>query len=217
MEHSFWHECWQNKQIGFHLPEPHLLLEKHWHELQAAKGTRVLVPLCGKSLDLNWLAGHGHEVIGAELSEIAVDAFFSEQDLDAEIEMVGAFKCYRHGNISIFCGDFFQLTTELTGPLDHFYDRAAVGALPEAMRKNYARQMKKLLPAGTTGLCISNDFNQGEMPGPPFSVPPQAMQELYGSTVTISKLETVDALEKMQVLKDRGLTRFQEHALLMKF
>ncbi len=35
-------------------------------------GRRVLVPLCGKTPDLLWLAEQGNEIVGVELSEIAV-------------------------------------------------------------------------------------------------------------------------------------------------
>ncbi|EXF43869.1 thiopurine s-methyltransferase [Pseudomonas sp. BAY1663] len=57
----------------------------------------MLVPLCGKSLDLAWLAGQGFNVLGVELSEKAVEAFFAEQQLEAEVSQAGAFRVYRSG------------------------------------------------------------------------------------------------------------------------
>jgi Thiopurine S-methyltransferase (TPMT). len=35
----------------------------------------VLVPLCGKSLDMDWLLDAGYKVFGIELSNIAIQAF----------------------------------------------------------------------------------------------------------------------------------------------
>ena len=50
--------------------------------LGLAKGAAVLVPLCGKSLDLVWLAEQGHAVIGVELAE----AFVKEQQRAAMLK-----------------------------------------------------------------------------------------------------------------------------------
>ena len=81
MEPTFWQQRWQTNQIGFHEATPHPLLLRHWPRLTLAPGSRVFVPLCGKSLDLLWLRTQGHEVIGVELSAIGVDAFFAEAAL----------------------------------------------------------------------------------------------------------------------------------------
>src|SRR5450830_150029 len=85
MDSQFWRERWARNQIGFHLPEVNPYLQRHWPLLALAQGAKVLVPLCGKSLDLVWLASQGHRVLGVELSEQAVDAFFSEQGLTPRI------------------------------------------------------------------------------------------------------------------------------------
>mgnify|MGYP000992455332 CR=1 FL=1 len=66
MDHGFWLERWRNGQIGFHNSEVNGMLLRHHAQLGAA--ARVLVPLCGKSLDMGWLAAQGHEVVGIELS-----------------------------------------------------------------------------------------------------------------------------------------------------
>ena len=55
MDADFWHARWQENRIGFHLPQTHYLLVRYWPVLQAGPGERVLVPLCGKSLDMLWL------------------------------------------------------------------------------------------------------------------------------------------------------------------
>ena len=39
------------------------------------------MPLCGKSLDMVWLAAQGHEVLGVELAPLAVEQFFAENEL----------------------------------------------------------------------------------------------------------------------------------------
>ena len=67
MEPEFWQERWARNQIGFHLSEVNPYLQRHWRQLAVAEGSKVLVPLCGKSLDLVWLASHGLRVMGVEL------------------------------------------------------------------------------------------------------------------------------------------------------
>jgi len=76
MQADFWQKRWERDQIGFHLAEVNPYLQQYWPALGLAAQTRVLVPLCGKSLDLIWLADQGFEVLGIELAEKAVEDFF---------------------------------------------------------------------------------------------------------------------------------------------
>ncbi len=76
MHKDFWQERWAHNEIGFHLDDVHPGMRRHWPRLALPDGATVLVPLCGKSLDLAWLAGQGFNVVGVELSEKAVEAFF---------------------------------------------------------------------------------------------------------------------------------------------
>src|SRR3546814_12861307 len=72
----------QHEPDGFRRPAAQSpLLEKHWPSLGLATGSRVFVPLCGKSLDMAWLAARGHRVLGVELSPLAVGQFFDENGL----------------------------------------------------------------------------------------------------------------------------------------
>ena len=72
MHAEFWQARWARSEIGFHLPEVNPYLQQYWPALGLPEGARVLVPLCGKSLDLVWLVEQGHAVIGVELAERAV-------------------------------------------------------------------------------------------------------------------------------------------------
>ncbi len=56
MDPDFWHERWKNQDIGFHQPDFHALLQKYWPRLEIPAAAPVFVPLCGKSLDMVWLA-----------------------------------------------------------------------------------------------------------------------------------------------------------------
>jgi thiopurine S-methyltransferase len=81
MDPTFWHERWQKKETAFHQGAVNDLLQRYWAQLGLSVGSTVFVPLCGKSVDMVWLAEQGHRVIGAELSQIAIDDFFAERGL----------------------------------------------------------------------------------------------------------------------------------------
>ena len=59
MNPDFWRERWENREIGFHRDAAHPYLTRFWPTLGIAPGSRVFVPLCGKSNDLLWLRPFG--------------------------------------------------------------------------------------------------------------------------------------------------------------
>lgn len=140
-----WLQFWRDQRTDFHQSVVNPLLSKFWPELGLAQGSRVFVPLCGKSLDMLWLAQQGHEVIGIELSPVAVEAFFSESGLQPTQQQVGTFTLWRDGRISILCGDYFALTQSELGMIDTVYDRSALTALPEGIRGLYVAQLSRLV------------------------------------------------------------------------
>jgi len=219
MEPSFWHERWAQGQIGFHLAAPHPLLIKHATGL--GERSRVLVPLCGKATDLVWLAERGHGVLGVELSELAVRAFFEEQKLSARESVCGPFKQFVAGPIEILCGDFFALETahlvdEHGRTVTALYDRAALVALPELMRKRYANHVMGLLPATARGLLITLEYGTSTSSGPPFSVTAEEVHALYEPRLEVRELERSDILDSEPRFRDRGITALYETAYALR-
>ncbi|MBD9458579.1 thiopurine S-methyltransferase [Pseudomonas sp. PDM05] len=208
MEPKFWQERWARNQIGFHLPEVNPYLQRHWPPL--AEGAKVLVPLCGKSLDLMWLASQGLRVLGVELSEQAVEAFFSEQNLTPRITARGVFKVYQADSIEIWCGDFFALDAEVLADCTALYDRAALIALPPLMRARYTDHLNTLLPVGCQGLLITLDYEQVQKAGPPFAVTDEEVQLLLGEYWTLQVLQEQDILGESWKFVQDGVTRLEE-------
>src|SRR5690606_29079731 len=126
-------ERWKNHEIGFHRHEVHPLLTQHIEAVAQPKAT-VFIPLCGKSLDMKWLVDSGYQVLGIELNESAIKAFFAEHKLQPSIHQEGPFRVYRAPGITLYQGDFFELTPAHLDGIDAWYDRAAMVALPPAMR-----------------------------------------------------------------------------------
>lgn len=194
MHHDFWHQRWQNQQIGFHQGEVNPFLLAHFQALGLQVGMRVFVPLCGKSLDMHWLLAQGFQVVGAELSQLAVDALFAELGLTPEITQSGALRHYRARQIEIFQGDFFALTQNQLGTVNAVYDRAALIALPDEMRKQYCQHLMAISQTAPQ-LLISFHYDQSRVPGPPFSVNKEEVSAHYTSHYTITELASV-SLEK---------------------
>ncbi|NOT66919.1 MAG: thiopurine S-methyltransferase [Methylophilaceae bacterium] len=210
MQHEFWHERWQQNQIGFHRDEVNAYLPQFWPGLGIAAGSQVFVPLCGKSWDMLWLRDLGYEVIGVELSALAVQAFFAENGLSAHSYQQGKFSVSEAGGIRIYCGDFFELTAELLADTAAVYDRAALVALPAEMRAVYAVHMQNLLASGTQILLVAFDYPQPEMQGPPFSVPADEVQALYQAWCKVELLHTQDILASEPRFRAKGVSRMQE-------
>jgi thiopurine S-methyltransferase len=212
MEPQFWHERWQQQQIGFHKQEINLYLKFFWPGLGLgdAADCPVLVPLCGKSNDLLWLNRQGHEVLGVEISPIAVQAFFEENHLTPEITRVGELEYWRSGTIEIICGDFFAVPKEAFSHIVAVYDRASLVALPAEMRDRYASRLMELLGDRASILLVTLEYPQEQMNGPPFSVTREEVESLYQHHFTIELAAEMDVLDDNAHLKEKGVTRLIE-------
>jgi thiopurine S-methyltransferase len=210
MQHEFWHQRWQQNQIGFHSHEVNRHLQQQWPKLGIGLNSRVFVPLCGKSNDMLWLLAQGYQVVGVELSPLAVEAFFSENGLQQARRQQGHFIISESGEIQILCGDFFALQAADLGKIDAVYDRASLVALPQDMRIDYAAHLSVLLKPGAKMLLVAFDYPQHEMPGPPFSVRAEEVGRLYRDWCDIELVANEDVLEQELHLKERGLSRLHE-------
>lgn len=217
MEPEFWRQRWQENQIGFHLDAVNPSLIKHWPGLAVKPGARVFVPLCGKTVDMAWLVAQGYVVEAIELSELAIEQFFSEQSLAFERQEVDGWVSYRAENIRIWCGDFFELTTQQLGQIDAVYDRAALIALPLELRGRYVQKLLSLTRSAPQFL-ITLSYDQGQMSGPPFSVSNSEVNELYRHAygeLTGPDAEN-DVLASHGHFAERGLTALHECVYLLQ-
>ena len=169
MDEIFWHKRWELGETAFHESKGNLLLKQHFNKMNLALGSRVFIPLCGKTKDLLWLIERGGCVVGAELSESAINDFFYELDVKPKISKLDDFSLYQAKNIDIFVGDIFKLSAKLLGRVDAVYDRAALVALPEKMRFKYTSHLRSLTK-GAPQLLITFEYKQELMEGPPFSI-----------------------------------------------
>ncbi|MBP0600848.1 thiopurine S-methyltransferase [Herbaspirillum sp. LeCh32-8] len=207
MEAQFWLERWREGRTHFHQSRVTPLLQKYWPQLALPAVSTVLVPLCGKSLDMLWLAEQGHKVLGVELSELAVQQFFSENGLQARVHESAQGKHYVAGQIEIICGDIFALSDATLAACAGAYDRAALIALPPEMRGRYAEQVYGRLPAGAQSILITLEYAQEQMDGPPFAVMEDEVLRLYAPLTNAQAIDRRDILEKEPKFIERGLKK----------
>ena len=178
MEESFWRQKWEQSDIAFHNNAVNPLLASHFGELSLAPGSRVFLPLCGKTLDIHWLLAKGYRVAGAELSEVAVGQLFAELGVQPTVTPLGAVERYSAEGIDIFAGNLFAVTRAMLGPVDAVYDRAALVALPEPMRVQYAAHLMTITNHAPQ-LLLCFEYDQSLQDGPPFSIDAEEVQRHY--------------------------------------
>ena len=215
MDTEFWHNRWRDGLIPFHKERANHFLKKYFDTLGLADGDQVLVPLCGKSVDMRWLRDRGCAVTGVELSDIAVRDFFNEQGIAASRRQDGAFQILEGGGIKLLSGDFFALDSTRTGNISAVYDRAALIALPREMRVRYVDHLESLLAPEVPMLLLTFEYPAHEIDGPPFSVDEGQVRALYAGRREVTRLESLDRLEDEPKLAERGMTQLQEHAFLL--
>jgi len=216
MHQDFWHERWRTGQIGFHQSTVHPFLTRWWPRLELPTGARVYVPLCGKSLDMVWLAERGHRVVGSELSEIAIRDFFADRGLEPALTRDGEFARYAAGPYEIIGGDALALTPGVLGHVDAAYDRAALVALPPGMRPGYAASLASLLPTGARSLLVAFEYPQEMKGGPPFSVEAAEIQRLFAAAFAVEQVERLDVLAENPKFAEIGIPALFETAFLME-
>lgn len=207
MDADFWLERWRDGRTHFHQNRVMPLLQKYWPSLSLPSGSRVLVPLCGKSLDMVWLAEQGYTVLGVELSPVAVEQFFAENNLHPSTHDSVTGRHYLSGNIEIICGDIFALDAATLAGCTGVYDRAALIALPSEVRKPYAQHVYAQLSDQYRGLLLTLEYDQVQMDGPPFAVHETEVQSLFDGHSEAKVIDRRDILDQELKFAERGLTQ----------
>jgi len=216
MEIDFWLERWSRGETGFHQDRINPYLGYYYGEkgapLEQRSDLKVFVPLCGKSKDLEWLQQSGYDSVGVECSDLAVEQFFAEQQLNYTKINLENHVSYKADKLEILLGDFFTLHADDIGNITDIYDRASLIALPKDMRREYVNKITELQKPGTRTLLITLTYPENEMDGPPFSVSEEGVNELYRDNFRVEKLAAKSILEDEPGFKQRGLTSLTETA-----
>lgn len=208
-----WESRWQDGRIGFHLPEVNPYLIRFSDELLCESPDKVFVPLCGKSLDLCWLASKAKKVVGVELVSKAVYDFFAENNLAYTIQQAEKLQLFSSKSIDIFQGDFFDLKLEQTSSFKAIYDRASIVSLQKDERKKFVEHLISFLEPGGRILLIILEYDQNKMDGPPYCVSAEEIEKLFSPYGTLELLETCEVLDDR--FRNKGLDSLLEHVFLI--
>ena len=216
MNPEYWKSRWEKGQIGFHGANYHSSLEAFWHKYMPSSHT-VFVPFCGKSHDLLWLAHQNYKVVGCEVSEIACEQFFEENNLKFKIREHNSFVTYESENIDLWCGDMFKLKRNQLPTFDAIYDRAALVALPYAMRSKYVQFINKISIGNVSQFLISFEYDSDSEIGPPFSVNEMEIEHLYQEkNIVINITEKEIELLPQAKLYKKGVHTMREKVYLIQ-
>jgi len=208
-----WKSRWKQGSTAFHRSEVNEMVSKYadrtWGSEQLEQ---VLVPLCGKSVDMVYLARRAERVVGIEFVEQAVDEFFAERGLEPSVD-AGRSNAHEAGPYTIYVDDFFEVGADVTGVSDAALDRASLVTLDSGARPRYADHLHSLLRPGARTLLITFDYDQQKMNGPPFAVSDEEVFDLFGARFEVELLETRDALSDR--FRSSGLTSMSESAFVL--
>jgi thiopurine S-methyltransferase len=179
MDPSFWLQAWREDRTAFHQPGVNPHLAGHLDALALAPGSRVFLPLCGKTLDIGWLLARGFRVAGAELSPLAIEQLFAQLEVEPQVTELGTVARWAAPGLDVFVGDVFDVTRDMLGPVDATFDRAALVALPADMRARYAAHLVEIT-GGAPQLLVTFEYDPAVMEGPPFSISADDVQTYYG-------------------------------------
>jgi thiopurine S-methyltransferase len=209
-----WLARWREGRTRFHLDQVHPALMRYISQLPS--GGRILVPLCGKSLDLGWLKNQGYDVVGVELAEQAVSELFEPLEVEPTRTPDGPFEIWKSPGLSVYVGDIFELTADLAGTFDAIWDRAALIALNPTDRARYTPHILSFLKKGSPVLLSALLYDQQKMSGPPFSVNDDEIHRLYAACQSLEKLQSKNVTSRNPMFIEAGLDAVTEHIWLIK-
>lgn len=186
-ENNLWLNRWENREIGFNQSEVNTLMVQYFERLNLRSGSRVLVPLCGKSIDISWLLLQGYVVLGIELSEIAVIELFEDLGLSPTVSIIGELILYSAENINVFVGDIFKVKAEMLVRVDAIYDRAALVALTEDLRVEYTKYLRKIT-SNASQLLLCFEYDHSLMNRSPYSIDKDEVKKHYAKYYTLELL-----------------------------
>ena len=200
-----WINRWETGETGWHRTKTNATLINFFDCLSLKPGDRVFVPLCGKTLDMVFFLSKGIEVVGVELSALAIEAFFQEQQLDYQKQQEGALVAYRAPGIVLYCGDYFELeSTHLQG-VSAIYDRAALVALPSDLRAKYAAHLCFIIANACRMLLLTWDYPQAQIDGPPFAISEAEVGRLYGRCFEYQQLQCINDIKNEPKFQQAGV------------
>jgi SAM-dependent methyltransferase len=146
---------------------------------------KILIPGCGTGYEVRLFAEHGHDVLGIDFSDAAIEAARRE---------LGAL------SRSVRKADFFRMQE---GPFDLVYERAFLCALPRALWPDWGRRVAELVrPGGELAGFFYLDDNPR---GPPFGISQQALENLLAPSFVLEENLPIPAAQSLPVFQGKEI------------
>ena len=181
---GYWQQLWRSGGDSFTLEEPNANLITHLDDLLPGRSNApidprsVLVPLCGRSVDLVFLESRQRAVWGVDIAGAALQRFAKDQGggvaSSRTLQGHTGFRAYRLKTLprlTLVHADFLALhprdyrdpqgaplaggplaADDDTPPFDAVWDRGGLTSMPPALRVSYASLLHSLLRPGARAL-----------------------------------------------------------------
>jgi len=215
---DYWADRWATGKTGWHRAQINQNLEKHFEKLVSVgadgkprENLTFLFPLCGKTLDMQWVMKQGHKVVGIEGVLAPVEEFFAETGIPVQKEWNKEVECWvftsPESSVKIIVCDLFKVTPELVGGVDCVFDRGSYVAIEKEDRKKYIELMYSLYKPDARHLMVTHEYDWTKHNGPPRHVDREEIAEFY-----IEIGEKVGKTAQVEVLdftvETEGVARF---------
>ena len=211
-----WINRWETNRIGWHAEQVNRHLIKYLDKLGLSSGESIFVPLCGKSNDMLFLLENDINVIGVELSNIAIEQFFSENNLGYSVSEVDKFVLYEGEKIKLYCGDFIDLESKHLHHVRAIYDRASLIALNQVLRQKYVKHLSDIIEVGARILLLTLNYPQHQRSGPPFAVSKEEVGELFDGSFDFQELYCIDDIENEPMFQNLGVDFVEKAVYLLQ-
>ena len=211
-----WISRWENNKIGWHADQINRQLIEYLDQLNLSPGETIFVPLCGKTKDMLFLLESQINVIGVEMSSIAAEQFFSENNLSYSISNLDGFILYEGDGIKIYCGNYFDLEVNHLQEVKAVYDRASLIALDEALRQKYVKHLNDIIVEGVRILLLTLNYPQHQKSGPPFAVSRPEVDELFIGSFQCRELDCINDIENEPMFQNLGVDFVEKAVYLLQ-
>ena len=211
-----WIDRWESNRIGWHAEQVNRHLINYLDRFEILTGESIFVPLCGKTNDMLFLLEKNLKVIGVEMSNIAIDQFFSENELDHIVSKVDKFDLYERDGIKLYCGDFFDLNSKHLENVTAIYDRASLIALNEELRQKYVKHLSDIIGFDARVLLLTLNYPQHQRSGPPFAVSKEEVDQLCNGSFDIQELYCIEDIENEPMFQNLGVDFVEKAVYLLQ-
>jgi thiopurine S-methyltransferase len=211
-----WISRWKNNRIGWHADQINRQLIGYLENLDLSAGETIFVPLCGKTKDMLFLLEKQINVIGVEMSSIAVEQFFLENNLSYSISKMDGFILYEGKGIRIYCGNYFDLEFNHLQEVRAVYDRASLIALDEELRQKYVKHLNDIIADDVRILLLTLNYPQHQRSDPPFAVSRSEVDELFKGSFHSRELYCINDIENEPMFQNLGVDFVEKAVYLLQ-